>query len=101
MTIIKKLEEILKEVKKISNKIGNEACELSDLEKQYKEYKFLADARGTKLLADEGLLDEYNKFMSNAEEILFKESDDFYRSISLPKPSPALEKFKDKFNKFL
>lgn len=76
--------------------------EMSDLEKQYQEYKFFADSRGEKLLAENGLLDEYNEFMTVAEEIIFADEkvSTFAVKIELPKPSPALEKFKNKFNKF-
>lgn len=76
--------------------------EMSDLEKQYQEYKFFADSRGEKLLAENGLLDEYNEFMTAAEEIIFADEkvSTFTVKIELPKPSPALEKFKNKFNKF-
>ena len=76
--------------------------EMSDLEKQYQEYKYLADTRGQKLLAEQGLLDEYNSFMSECEEIIFADEkvSIFAVKIELPKPSPALEKFKNKFNKF-
>lgn len=76
--------------------------EMSDLEKQYQEYKYLADTRGQKLLAEQGLLDEYNSFMSECEEIIFADEkvSTFAVKIELPKPSPALEKFKNRFNKF-
>ena len=76
--------------------------EMLDLEKQYQEYKYLADTRGQKLLAEQGLLDEYNSFMSECEEIIFTDEkvSTFAVRIELPKPSPALEKFKNRFNKF-
>lgn len=76
--------------------------EMSDLEKQYQEYKYLADTRGQKLLSEKGLLDEYNAFMSECEEIIFKDEKNstYATKIELPKPSPALEKFKNRFNKF-
>ena len=76
--------------------------EMLDLEKQYQEYKYLADTRGQKLLAEQGLLDEYNAFMSDCEEIIFADEkvSTFAVRIELPKPSPALEKFKNRFNKF-
>ena len=76
--------------------------EMSDLEKQYQEYKYLADTRGQKLLAEQGLLDEYNAFMSDCEEIIFSDEkvSTFAVRIELPKPSSALEAFKNRFNKF-
>ena len=89
-TIVKLLEEI-KELLK-----GND--EMSELEKQYVEYKFFADNRGIKLLEQQGLVDEYNEFMSECEAILF--SDGRTLKVILPKPSSALEAFKNKFNKF-
>ena len=76
--------------------------EMSDLEKQYQEYKYLADTWGQKLLAEQGLLDEYNAFMSDCEEIIFSDEkvSTFAVRIELPKPSSALEAFKNRFNKF-
>lgn len=76
--------------------------EMTELEKEYREYKFFADSRGEKLLAENGLLDEYNEFMTAAEEIIFADNSvsTFAVKIELPKPSVALEKFKNKFNKF-
>ena len=66
------------------------------------EYKYLADTRGQKLLAEQGLLDEYNSFMSECEEIIFADEkvSTFVVKIELPKPSAKLEAFKNKFNKF-
>ncbi len=48
------------------------------------------------------ILDEYNAFMSDCEEIIFSDEkvSTFAVRIELPKPSPALEKFKNRFNKF-
>lgn len=75
---------------------------MNELEKQYREYKFFADTRGMKMLADRSLVDEYNTFMSKCEEILFSDNkiDTFVARIELPKPSSALEAFKNRFNKF-
>ncbi|WP_294655590.1 hypothetical protein [uncultured Fusobacterium sp.] len=49
-----------------------------------------------------GLLDEYNTFMSKCKEILFSDNkiNTFAVRIELPKPSSALEAFKNRFNKF-
>lgn len=89
---IKAIVRLLEEIKEAI--VGSN--EMTDLEKQYKEYKYLADTRGQKLLAEKGLLDEYNQFMTECEEALFGD----VRELVLPKPSPALEAFKNKFNKF-
>lgn len=69
--------------------------EYTNLEKEYREFKFFADSRGLKMLEKAGLLDEYNDFMNDCEEELF--GDD--RKIVLPKPSPELKAFKDRFNR--
>lgn len=90
-TIIKLLEEI----KGIL--VGKE--DMTDLEKEYKEYRTLADSRGLKMLSDAGLVDEYNDYMNRCEAILFNNVSS-YSAIELPKPSEKLEAFKNKFNKF-
>lgn len=89
---IKETLKVVKEIKEIL--VGNE--EMTDIEKQYKEYRYFADVRGQKLLAERGLLDEYNQFMNECEEVLFEDT----RELALPKPSPQLEAFKNKFKKF-
>ena len=95
---LKAIVKLLREIKELL--VGKN--DMSDLEKQYQEYKYLADTRGQKLLAEQGLLDEYNAFMSECEEIIFTDDkvSTFAVKIELPKPSPALEKFKNRFNKF-
>lgn len=95
---LKAIVKLLREIKELL--VGKN--DMTDLEKQYQEYKYLADTRGQKLLAEQGLLDEYNSFMTAAEEIIFADEkvSTFAVKIELPKPSPALEKFKNKFNKF-
>ncbi len=93
---LKLIVELLTEIKELL--AGKD--EMSDLEKSYREYKFFADARGAKLLADKGLLDEYNEYMSECEAILFADATGFSVKIELPKPSAKLEAFKNKFNKF-
>lgn len=70
--------------------------EMTDIEKQYVEYKYFADVRGQKLLSERGLLDEYNSFMNECEEVLFEDN----RKLVLPKPSAELEAFKNRFKKF-
>ena len=95
---LKTMIKLLGEIKELL--VGKN--DMTDLEKQYQEYKYLADTRGQKLLAEQGLLDEYNSFMSECEEIIFTDEkvSTFAVIIELPKPSAALEKFKNRFNKF-
>ena len=95
---LKAIVKLLGEIKELL--IGKD--DMTDLEKQYQEYKYLADTRGQKLLAEQGLLDEYNSFMSECEEIIFADEkvSTFVVKIELPKPSAKLEAFKNKFNKF-
>lgn len=93
---LKTIVKLLREIKELL--IGKN--DMTDLEKLYQEYKYFADTRGMKLLSEQGLLDEYNVFMSECEEIIFADTSTFIEKIELPKPSPALEKFKNKFNKF-
>ncbi len=97
---LKAIVKLLGEIKKLL--VGKN--DMTDLEKQYQEYKYFADSRGMKLLGEQGLLDEYNEYMSECEKVLFTETDDrtmtYDLKVVLPKPSPALEKFKNRFNKF-
>ena len=95
---LKAIVKLLGEIKELL--IGKD--DMTDLEKQYQEYKYLADTRGQKLLAEQGLLDEYNSFMSECEEIIFADEkvSTFAVKIELPKPSSASEAFKNRFNKF-
>ena len=99
--MLKSLKTIIRLLEEIRNLLAGKD-EMSELEKLYREYKFFADDRGRKLLAEAGLLDEYNTFMSECEEILFSDNkiDSFAARIELPKPSSALEAFKNRFNKF-
>ena len=99
--MLKDLKAIVKLLREIKELLVSKN-DMTDLEKQYQEYKYLADTRGQKLLAEQGLLDEYNSFMSECEEIIFSDEkvSTFAVRIELPKPSPALEKFKNRFNKF-
>ena len=100
--MLKDLKAIVKLLGEIRDLLKGKDDEMSDLEKQYKEYKYLADSRGMKLLGEQGLLDEYNTFMTECEEILFADDkvSTFAVRIELPKPSSALEAFKNRFNKF-
>ena len=98
MSIAKDLKDIKRDLEVIKDALVCED-ELYELEKEYKEYKFFADTRGMKLLADKGLVDEYNHYMTECEIILFAEHSE-YTVKELPKPSSKLEAFKNKFNKF-
>ena len=98
MGLIKDVKDIKKGLEQIKEILVGED-EMTALEKQYKEYKFFADTRGMKLLADKGLVDEYNHYMTECETILFAEHSE-YAVRELPKPSSKLEAFKNKFNKF-
>lgn len=101
MSMSKDVKKIKADVEKILNVLVG-VDNMNKLEKEYKDYKFFADSRGMKMLAERGLVDEYNAFMSECEEILFSDNkiDTFAARIELPKPSSALEAFKNKFNKF-
>ena len=99
--MLKDLKVIVRLLEEIRNLIAGKG-EMSELEKEYQEYKYFADSRGIKMLSEQGLVDEYNTFMSQCEEILFSDNkiDTFAARIELPKPSSALEAFKNRFNKF-
>lgn len=96
MSIIKYLKNLNETLLEIKGLLSDEG--ISVLEKEYKEYRTFADARGMKMLSDAGLIDEYNEYMSACENILF--SDISVYTVELPKPSSKLEAFKNKFNKF-
>lgn len=97
MSMMKDIKRIKVDVKEIKDMLigGNN---MNKLEKQYKDYKFFADSRGMKMLSENGLVDEYNEFMSECEALLFQDVETL--KIELPKPSAGLEAFKNKFNKF-
>ena len=99
--MLKDLKAIVRLLSEIKEMLAGKN-EMSELEKEYQEYKYFADTRGMKMLADRSLVDEYNTFMSKCEEILFADNkiDTFAARIELPKPSSALEAFKNRFNKF-
>lgn len=99
---VKEIKKTLQRIEEVLTGVPEEMIDLEKLEKEYKQYKFFADNRGEKLLAEQGLLDEYNTFMTECEEILFADDkvSTFTVRIELPKPSSALEAFKNRFNKF-
>lgn len=83
-----------------------------ELREQYEEYKKLDTPRGKDKMGDAHVLDDYNEFMDNAEKVLFPEEQKEEvlkvaaleevgeEEIVIPKPSSALEAFKNKFKKF-
>lgn len=83
-----------------------------ELREQYEEYKKLDTLRGKDKMEDAHVLDDYNEFMDNAEKVLFPEEQKEEvlkvaaleevgeEEIVIPKPSSALEAFKNKFKKF-
>lgn len=99
--MLKDLKAIVRLLSEIKEMLAGKN-EMSELEKEYQEYKYFADSRGIKMLSEQGLVDEYNTFMSQCEEVLFSDNkiDTFAARIELPKPSSALEAFKNRFNKF-
>ena len=99
--MLKDLKAIVRLLSEIKEMLAGKN-EMSELEKEYQEYKYFADSRGIKMLSEQGLVDEYNTFMSQCEEVLFSDNkiDTFAARIELPKPSSALEVFKNRFNKF-
>ena len=99
--MLKDLKAIVRLLSEIKEMLAGKN-EMSELEKEYQEYKYFADSRGMKMLSEQGLVDEYNTFMSQCEEVLFSDNkiDTFAARIELPKPSSALEAFKNRFNKF-
>ena len=99
--MLKDLKAIIRLLSEIKEMLAGKN-EMSELEKEYQEYKYFADSRGIKMLSEQGLVDEYNTFMSQCEEVLFSDNkiDTFAARIELPKPSSALEAFKNRFNKF-
>lgn len=85
---------------------------IQGLREQYEEYKKLDTPREKDKMEDAHVLDDYNEFMDNAEKVLFPEEQKEEvlkvaaleevgeEEIVIPKPSDALEKFKNRFNKF-
>jgi hypothetical protein len=83
-----------------------------ELKEKYEEYKKLDTPRGFEKMKDEYVLDDYLMFMDNAEKVLFPEEQKETvlkvaaleeveeEEIVIPKPSSALEAFKNKFKKF-
>ena len=82
-----------------------------DLKEKYEEYKKFDTPRNFEKMRKECVLDDYLKFMSECEEFLSNDAvtiedismlaeNRIEGRIELPKPSNALEKFKDRFNKF-
>lgn len=70
-----------------------------ELEKEYFDYKKFDTPRGERLLIENGVFDEYNSYLSAYEQALLSNEKGISTMSSLPKPSDALKKFKDKFDK--
>ncbi len=79
-----------------------------DLKDKYEEYKKFDTPRNFEKMKKECVLDDYLKFMEDCENffennaLVIEEVSEYKieARIELPKPSPALEKFKNRFNKF-
>ena len=79
-----------------------------DLKEKYEAYKKLDTPRNFEKMKKECVLDDYLKFMEDCEnffenDALVVEDVSEYKieaRIELPKPSSALEAFKNRFNKF-
>lgn len=80
-----------------------------EIREKYEEYKKLDTPRNFEKMKKDCVLDDYLKFMSDCESFLQNDGiilndlsviNELKGSIELPKPSEALEKFKNKFNKF-
>ena len=79
-----------------------------DLKDKYEEYKKFDTPRNFEKMKKESVLDDYLKFMEDCENffennaLVIEEVSEYKieARIELPKPSPALEKFKNRFNKF-
>lgn len=81
-----------------------------DLKEKYEEYKKFDTPRNFEKMRKECVLDDFLKFMEDCENFFENDGvmiDSFDANceriqgrIELPKPSSALEAFKNKFNKF-
>lgn len=102
---------LTKEEVKVLRGIVEKEEGIQGLREQYEEYKKLDTPRGKDKMEDAHVLDDYNEFMDNAEKVLFPEEqnetvfkaaalEEVEEEIVIPKPSDALEKFKNRFNKF-
>lgn len=103
---------LTKEEVKVLRRVVEREEGILELREQYEEYKKLDTPRGFEKMKDEYVLDDYLMFMDNAEKVLFPEEKEKTvlkaaaleetekEEIVIPKPSDALEKFKNRFNKF-
>lgn len=84
---------------------------LKTIKEKYEEYKKFDTPRNFEKMRKECVLDDYLKFMKECEEFISNDAvtiedistlseDRIAGRIELPKPSSALEAFKNKFNKF-
>lgn len=103
---------LTKEEVKVLRRVVEREEGILELKEKYEEYKKLDTPRGFEKMKDEYVLDDYLMFMDNAEKVLFPEEKEKTvlkvsaleevekEEIVIPKPSDALEKFKNRFNKF-
>lgn len=103
---------LTKEEVKVLRRVVEREEGILELKEKYEEYKKLDTPRGFEKMKDEYVLDDYLMFMDNAEKVLFPEEKEETvlkvaaleevekEEIVIPKPSDALEKFKNRFNKF-
>lgn len=84
---------------------------LKTIKEKYEEYKKFDTPRNFEKMRKECVLDDYLRFMKECEEFISNDAvtiedistlseDRIAGRIELPKPSSALEAFKNKFNKF-
>lgn len=84
---------------------------MSILKRKYEEYKKFDTPRYFEKMKKECVLDDYLKFMNDCENFFENDAvtienismlaeNKIEGRITLPKPSEALEKFKNRFNKF-
>lgn len=95
--------EIIKEI--VERETG-----VSEIKEKYEEYKKLDTPRNFEKMRKNCVLEDYLKFMNDCENFLLNdgilidefnlEKEEVKGNIELPKPSSALEAFKNKFNKF-
>lgn len=97
-----------KELKTMENIVKRERGIL-DLQKKYEEYKEFDTPRWRDKMELNHIVDDYNKFMDDAEAVLFLNEEavmpvatmeEEKEEIVIPKPSKKLEDFKNKFGKF-
>ena len=104
---VPKIEGVRVEWDWVNHVWEDKATNLEVVEAQYKEYEVMNDPLTLKEMEmqDPNLLTEYYNMMLELKKLIYalKESETQpvgYTAIQLPKPSSALEAFKNRFNKF-